>query len=127
MKRSISSLAAVLALAAIVAIPAYAAAPTATKTVVETANGVTTLLIKISSDQAVYGINVSTAANSIKDIYVPEGWVGIASDSEILFRTDTKPIRGGSTATFRVMTANEDASMSLIYRNQEKKIGEGSL
>jgi hypothetical protein len=123
MKRSLWTLT-LTALVALIALPVLAAGPSATKSVGSSEDGTAVVEIRVTaSGQSVYGINIKDASGSIKDIVAPEGWVGISSGSDVIFRTGEKPIRSGSSLIFRLHTTNGDASLSVSFRDEQSPIG----
>jgi hypothetical protein len=123
MKRSLWTLI-LIALVALIALPVLAAGPNATKSVGGSEDGMAVVEIRVTaSGQSVYGINIKDASGSIKDIVAPEGWVGISSGSDVIFRTGEKPIRSGSSLTFRLHTTNGDGSLSVSFRDKQSPIG----
>jgi len=123
MKRSLWTLT-LTALVALIALPVLAAGPNATKSVGGSEDGISVVEIRVTaSGQAVYGINIKDASGSIKDIVAPEGWVGISSGSDVIFRTGEKPIRSGSSLIFRLHTTNGGASLSVSFRDKDNPIG----
>lgn len=123
MKRSIWTLT-VTALVALVAVPVLAAGPSATKTVGSSEEGTAVLNIRVTAaNESVYGVTIKDVSGSIKDITAPEGWVGISSGTDVIFRTGEKPIRGGTSLTFRLLTTNEDGSLSVSFRDKDSPIG----
>ncbi len=112
------------ALCVLMALPALAADPTVTKSVVPTEDGSPVVVLKVSAaGKAVYGITVSDASASIEDIFAPDGWVGIATDDMIMFRTTDKPIASGKALSFRIVTKNSDAALGVTFRDEKKTFG----
>jgi hypothetical protein len=123
MKRSIWTLT-VTALVALVALPVLAAGPNATKSLGTSEDGTAVVNIRVTAaNDAVYGVTIKDASGSIKDITAPEGWVGISSGTDVIFRTGEKPIRAGSSLTFRLLTTNEGGSLSVSFRDKNNPIG----
>jgi len=124
MKRSLFlvSLVAVLALA--LTYPALAASPSAAKRVLADDGGAAVVLVRVSaSAESVYGVTIKDASGSIKDIVAPEGWVGVSSGSNVIFRTSSKPIKAGTTLGFRLVTSNKDAGLTVSFRDDVSAIG----
>ncbi len=72
MKRSLGTLA-LIVVAVLVALPVLAAGPTVTKSVTSSEDGVSVVVIRVSaSGETVYGINITDASGSIKDIIAPK-------------------------------------------------------
>jgi hypothetical protein len=126
MKRSIWTLAMVIVLGALLALPVVAAAPNVTKSVLGTEEGTSVVLIRVTAtSDAIYGINVKDVSGSISDIVAPKGWLGISSGTEVLFRTGDKPIKAGTSLTFRIYTSNEGGELSVSFRDKDSVIGSG--
>ena len=118
MKRAICTLTLVLALGAMLTLPALAANPTVTKKVVTEKSGKTVILVRVSAaDRNLYGVDISDATGSIQDIAAPKGWLGITDGGRLIFRTGGKPIKAGSTLTFRVYSSNAAAGLSVSFRD----------
>ncbi len=125
MKRSLGTLA-LIVVAVLVALPVLAAGPTVTKSVTSSEDGVSVVVIRVSaSGETVYGINITDASGSIKDIIAPKGWIGISSGSDVMFRTGEKPIRAGNSLVFRLVTTNEQGGLSITFRDENSAIGSG--
>ena len=125
MKRSLWTLT-LIAIAVLVAFPVLAAGPTATKSVTGSEDGVSVVVIRVTaSGQSVYGVNITDASGSIKDIIAPKGWIGISSGDEVIFRTGEKPIKAGSSLSFRLVTTNEQGGLSISFRDEGNFIGSG--
>jgi hypothetical protein len=117
MKRSLLILLALF----VVAAPAWAADPTATKAVKAESDGVTTLLVTVSSGEGVYAVTISGAA--IDDLRAPKGWVGVASGNHVMFITDENPVRSGNSLAFKILTTEPSASLKVSFRGKEDPIG----
>lgn len=125
MKRSIRTLT-MLIVVALVALPVLAASPNATKSVEGREDGMSVLAIRVTaSSDAIYGVNIKDASGSITDIRAPKGWVGITSGTDVIFRTGEKPIRAGSSLTFKLHTTNEDGELSISFRDKDSPVGSG--
>lgn len=123
MKRSLRTLA-LTTLVALIALPVLAAGPKATKSVGGSEDGTAVVDVRVTAaGESVYGVTIKDASGSIKDIAAPEGWVGISSGSDVIFRTGEKPIRAGSSLTFRLLTTNEGGSLSISFRDKKSPIG----
>jgi hypothetical protein len=123
MKRSLWTLI-LTTLVALIALPVLAAGPNATKSIGSSEDGTAVVEIRVTAaGQSVYGVNIKDASGSIKDIVAPEGWVGISSGSDVIFRTGEKPIRAGSSLTFRLHTTNGSGSLSVSFRDKDSPIG----
>lgn len=125
MKRSFWTLA--IAITAVwIALPVLAAEPSATKSVLGSEDGTTVVVIRVTAaGQSVYGVTIKDDSGSIKDIVAPKGWVGITDGTDIIFRTGDKPIRAGSSLTFRLHTTNEDGALSVSFRDLDSPVGSG--
>jgi hypothetical protein len=111
-------------LCVLMALPALAADPTVTKRVLSTDDGSSVVVLRVSaSDKAVYGITVSDASASVDDIVAPDGWVGIATDDMIMFRTVDKPISSGKSLSFRIVTKNSQATLGVTFRDKRNNFG----
>lgn len=125
MKRSLWTLT-LAALVVLLALPVLAAGPRATKSVQGGEDGTTVLLIRVTAaNHALYGVTIKDASGSVKDIVAPKGWVGISSGTDVIFRTGEKPIRAGSSLTFRLHTTNEDGSLSISFKDETSPVGSG--
>ena len=110
-------------LCVLLALPAMAA-PKASKSVLTSDDGTTVVVLSVSaSGKAVYGVTVSDASASVEDIIAPEGWVGIATDDMILFRTVDTPIASGKSMSFRIVTKNADATLGVTFRDKKTTFG----
>jgi hypothetical protein len=106
------------------ALPALAADPSVTKSVLSMEDGSTVLVLRVSAaGKAVYGITVSDGSASVEDIVAPEGWVGIATDDMILFRTVDTPIASGKALSFRIVTKNSQATLGVTFRDKDNTFG----
>ena len=111
------------ALCLILALPALAA-PSVTKSVLTTDDGQTVVVLNVTaSGTSVYGVMVSDGTASVEDIVAPEGWVGIATDDMILFRTVDKPIDSGKSVAFRIVTKNASATLGVTFRDKRSTFG----
>jgi hypothetical protein len=115
-----------IAAVVLIAVPALAASPTATKTVTSSGEVVSVVVVRVTaSSESVYGVTIKDESGSIKDIVAPKGWVGISSGTDVIFRTGSKPIRAGSSMTFRLVTSNEAGELSITFRDEDSLIGGG--
>jgi hypothetical protein len=104
------------------AAPAWAQ-PTAKKAAAGSEDGVTTVVITVSAKgEDVYGVTIKGA--NVEDIRAPKGWVGISSGSNAMFRTGENPVKAGSAVTFKVMTSEPSAGMTVSFRGKEDAVGE---
>jgi hypothetical protein len=125
MKRSTWTITIAAALAVMIAIPALAAGPNVSKRVLGEADGTAVVLISVTAtDQTIYAVTIKDASASIKDIIAPKGWVGITSGSDVLFRTGSKPIKAGTSTSFRIYTTNSGASLTLSFKDDLTTVGE---
>lgn len=126
MKRSIWTVALCAAcVIAVLSLPVWAAGPNVSKNIVGEEDGVTTVVLRVAaSSDNVYGVTIKDKSGSVADIYAPKGWVGISSGDHIIFRTDEKPIKAGSSMTFRILTTKKDASLSVSFRDSEGPLGQ---
>jgi len=86
--------------------------------------GENVLVLKIAaSNRAIYGVDIRDASGSVADIIAPKGWVGVAGNDRILFRTGARPIRTGATFTFRVYTADPSAKLTVRFRGPKAPFG----
>ena len=123
MKRSLRTLA-LTTLVALIALPVFAAGPNATKSVGGSEDGTAVVEIRVTAaGESIYGVTIKDASGSIKDISAPDGWVGISSGTDVIFRTGEKPIRAGSSLTFRLLSTNEGGSLSISFRDKKIPIG----
>jgi hypothetical protein len=110
--------------AAAVAAPALAADPGASKSVLGEDGGKAVVVVKVTArGQDIYGVTIKDASGSIADIIAPKGWVGISSGRDVIFRTGGSPIKAGSSTSFRLYTSNEDAELTVSFRDQKSLIG----
>jgi hypothetical protein len=126
MKRSLWTLTLTAVVVVLVALPVLAAGPGATKSVQGSGDGLAVVLIRVTAaNESVYGVTIKDESGSIKDIVAPKGWVGISSGTDVIFRTGDKPIKAGSSLTFRLHTTNEDGSLSVSFKDMYSPIGSG--
>lgn len=108
----------------VAAFPALAADPTVSKSILAADDGGSVVVLTVeAADKAVYGVTISDASASVEDIIAPEGWVGIATDDTIFFRTLDAPITSGKAVSFRVVTKNSGASLAVTFRDLKTAIG----
>ena len=125
MKRSVWTLTAVVCLVVLVALPVLAAGPNVSKRVLGEGDGKAVVLLRVTaSGQDIYGVNIKDASGSISDIVAPKGWVGITSGDDVIFRTGGKPIKAGSSMSFRIVTSNKDGALSVSFRDNRSAVGE---
>jgi hypothetical protein len=107
-----------------IALPALAADPGVTKNIVTNEEGESVVVLTVSAaEKAVFGITVSDASASVEDIIAPDGWVGIATDDMVMFRTMEKPITSGKALTFRIVTTDTEAPLSVTFRDKKRNFG----
>lgn len=124
MKRSVWTIALVALIGAALAAPALAADPTASKSLLGEDGGKAVVVVNVTArSQDVYGVTIKDASGSIADIIAPKGWVGISSGRDVIFRTGNSPIKAGSSMSFRLYTSNEDAELTVSFRDQKSLIG----
>lgn len=105
---------------ALFALPALARDPSVTKSVLTSEDGSSVVVVSVSAaERAVYGINISDASASLEDIAAPDGWVGIATDGMIMFRTMDNPIDAGKSLSFRIVTKNSQAPLGFVFRDKK--------
>ena len=126
MKRSIWTIHLAICLAIVLTVPVLAEGPKVSKRVVgEAMDGTSVVVIRVTAtDGAIYGIDIKDASGSISDIVAPKGWVGITSGTRVIFRTGGQPIRTGTSTSFRLVTTNKDASLSVSFRNERSTVGD---
>jgi len=113
----------VIVLLVIAAAPAWADTPTAAKAVTGMEDGVTTLIVTVTSkSDEVYGVTIKGAR--MEDIRAPKGWVGISSGSSAMFRTGENPVRSGNTLAFKIQTTEPSASLTVSFRGKEDAVGQ---
>jgi hypothetical protein len=124
MKRSVWTITLIALLTAGVAAPALAADPAASKSVLGEDGGKAVVVVNVTArGQDIYGVTIKDASGSIADIIAPKGWVGISSGRDVIFRTGGSPIKAGSSASFRLYTSNEDAELTVTFRDKKSLIG----
>ena len=108
----------------LIALPALAADPKVTKSVQSAGDGSSVVVLRVSAaDRNVYGITISDGSASVEDIIAPEGWVGIATDDMVMFRTVDSPIPSGRSLSFRIVTKNSDAALGVTFHDKRTTIG----
>jgi len=111
-------------LCVLVALPALAADPKVTKSVLSTEDGTSVVVLRVSAaEKPVYGITVSDGSASVEDILAPKGWVGIATDDMVMFRTVDTPIASGKALSFRIVTKNSEATLGVTFRDKHNTFG----
>ena len=105
--------------------PALAADPSVSKRVLADVGDMGVIVVTVTAaDRAVYGITINDASGSIDDINVPDGWAGVASNDKIVFRTVDKPISAGKSASFRIVTGNAQASLTVTFHDAKSVFGD---
>lgn len=100
-----------------------AAGPSVSKSILASDDGSTVILLKVSAgNRSIYGVTVSDPSGSIEDVSVPKGWCSIASDSEALFRTTSKPVKRGGSVTFRITSGDKDAKLGISFKDSKTAI-----
>lgn len=111
-------------LCVLMALPALAADPKVSKSILTTDDGSSVVVLRVSAaDKAVYGVTISDGSASVEDIVAPDGWVGIATDDMVMFRTTDKPIKSGGSVSFRIVTKNSDATLGVTFRDKRNQFG----
>jgi len=114
----------ILALVALAAGPVLAASPSATKSVLADDGSSAVVVVRVTAaGNDVYGVTIKDASASIGDIVAPKGWVGISSGRDVIFRTDSNPIKAGASLEFRLSTTNAGAELSVTFRDNRSAIG----
>ncbi len=112
----------VLALLVLAVAPAWAADPVATKAVTGEEDGVTTMIVTVAAKgEEVYGVTIKGA--QMEDIRAPKGWVGISSGSSAMFRTGENPVKSGGSLSFKILTSEPSASLTVSFRGKEDALG----
>ena len=125
MKRSFWTIHLAICLAIVLTVPALAAGPNVSKRVSSVADGSAVVVVNVTAtDGPIYGVTIKQASGSIKDIVAPKGWVGISSGKNVIFRTGGQPIQTGTSASFRLVTTNRDASLSVSFRDERSTVGD---
>jgi hypothetical protein len=121
MKRSMFIMAVLLGV--VMSATAWAENPTAAKSVAGADEGMTTLAITVSSNtDDVYAVVIKGAR--VEDIRAPKGWVGISSGSSAMFRTGENPVKRGNSASFKVVTSEPGAGLTVSFRGKDDPIGQ---
>jgi hypothetical protein len=118
----VSSIAVLLIL--VIAVPIMAASPAVSKKVIAGDDGSAVILISVSAGSStVYGVTVEDPSGSIDDVVAPKGWCSIATGHKAAFRTGEKPIKAGSSVSFRIVTTNKDAELQVTFKDEKTQIG----
>jgi hypothetical protein len=124
MKRSVWTIALVALVGAALVVPALAAGPSASKSVLGDDGSKSVVLVRVTAaNQDLYGVTIKDASGSIADIVAPKGWVGISSGRDVIFRTGGSPIKAGTSASFRLVTSNEDGELTVSFRDKKSPVG----
>ncbi len=106
------------------ALPLLASPPGVSKSVLAGDGTEAVVVVRIAATtHDIYGITILDESGSIVDIISPKGWCGIATADRILFGTDDRPIKAGSSKSFRIVTKNKDASLLISFRDKDSSIG----
>jgi hypothetical protein len=125
MKRSVWTLGLVALVGAALVVPALAAGPSATKSVLGDDGSKAVVVVRVTAaSSALYGVTIKDASGSIADIVAPKGWVGISSGRDVIFRTGDSPIKAGASASFRLVTSNEDGELTVSFRDKDTPVGQ---
>ncbi|HEX5132610.1 MAG TPA: hypothetical protein VFX92_08990 [Candidatus Krumholzibacteria bacterium] len=120
MKRSMFIMAVLLGV--VMSATAWAENPTAAKAVSGQDEGMTTIAITVSSNtDDVYAVIIKGAR--VEDIRAPKGWVGISSGTSAMFRTGDNPVRKGNATSFKVVTSEPSAGLTVSFRGKDDPIG----
>lgn len=125
MKRSVWTLGLVALLGAALVVPALAAGPSASKSVLGDDGSKSVVLVRVTAaSRDIYGVTIKDASGSVADIVAPKGWVGVCDGRDIIFRTGGSPIKAGASASFRLVTSNEDAELTVSFRDKDTAVGQ---
>jgi hypothetical protein len=103
---------------------ALASGPSVQKSILAGEDGTSVILITVSAgSNAIYGVTIEDQSASIDDIVAPKGWCSIASNDRAVFRTGDKPIQGGGSVSFRIVTTNENAVFGITFKDAKTQIG----
>jgi hypothetical protein len=101
-----------------------AAGPSVSKNIIAGDEDITVYVLRVSASGGdIYGITIEESSGSIDDIVSPSGWSGIAAEDFITFNTFDKPIKSGSSKTFRVIATSSDASFTVKFHDKTNPIG----
>lgn len=124
MRSKLVTLSIVIAVSSLLCLPASAAGPVVKKSVLAGDDGSAVILLRVSAGStSIYGVTVEDATGSIEDVIAPKGWVSISDGSKVLFRTGSKPIKGGATTSFRIVTKNKDAGLRVRFKDAKTQVG----
>lgn len=103
------------------------AEPTVKRSVVADVGGTAVVELSVSaSGRAIHAIMIEDTSGSVEDVLAPEGWVGLTSGDKTLFR-GTKPISSGHSLSFRIVTTNKDAGLTVTFSDDEMAFARESL
>ena len=112
-------------LSIVLAMPAISDAQTVKKRTVTGDSGETIHVLDVTAgSRTLFGVMVEDASASIEDVFAPEGWVAIATEDRILFRTLEKPTSSGKTVSLHIVTGDAKAKYSLSFRDKDDYFGE---
>jgi hypothetical protein len=95
-------------------LPVFSAGPTVTKRVAVADDASSVVVVRVTaSGSSIYSIAITDESGSVEDIVSPKGWSGVASEGHIVFATVDHPIASGSSKSFRIVTTNADAGLSV--------------
>jgi hypothetical protein len=98
----------------LLSLPVFSAGPTVTKSVVAADDASSVVVVRVTaSGSSIYSITITDDSGSIEDIVSPKGWSGVASEGQIVFATVDHPIASGSSKSFRIVTTNANAGLSV--------------
>jgi hypothetical protein len=102
-------------------LPAFSAGPAVTKSVAVADDASSVVVVRVTAGgSSVYSIAITDDSGSIEDIVAPKGWSGVASEGYIVFATVDHPITSGSSKSFRIVTTNADAGLSVSLRDANR-------
>lgn len=124
MKRFTTVLLAAVLLLALSTIYVTAAGPTVSKSVLAGDEDATVYVLRVTaSGSDIYGLTIEESSGSVGDIVSPSGWSGIAAGDYVAFNTYDKPIKSGSSKTFRIIATSSEASFTIKFHDQNSRIG----
>ncbi len=124
MKRFFTILVASAFILICVTFTAFAAGPSVSKSVLASDDETAVIVIRVAaSGTDIYAITIKDESGSVDDIVSPSGWCGLSAGDYVSFVTVDKPIKAGSSKSFRIITKNQDASLSISFRDKDSPIG----
>jgi hypothetical protein len=125
MKRCTAVILAAILLLTLSTIYVTAAGPKVSKSVLGSDEDITVYVLRVSaSGDDIYGLIISESSGSVEDIVSPSGWSGIAAGDYVSFNTYDKPIKSGSSKTFRIIATSKDATFTIKFRDKDSRIGD---